>query len=138
MGGFINRVSNSPTEANYGGHSHWIGARFTAIAGATTPYDYELPVDLKLFSGTFWVNSDATIGDMISFAVVDVNGIVSPPGTVIREYVDDIYVVPDERRMLQSGQASDLAAGLFLRTTYASTGATNVEVLMDWQYFEAP
>ena len=135
---FVSRISNSPTEANYGGRSHWVGARFTATAGATTPFDYELTVNLKLWSGTFWCNSDATIGDTISFSVVDVNGIVSPPGTVIREYVDDIYVVPDERRSLSSGQASDLVAGLFLRTTYVSTGATNVEILMDWQYFEAP
>ena len=75
---------------------------------------------------------------MISFSVVDVNGILGPAGAVIREYVDDIYVVPDERRMLQSGQASDLVAGLFLRTTYVSTGATNVELLLDWQYFEVP
>lgn len=138
MAGFVNRISNSPTEANYGGQSHWVGARFTAIAGATTPFDYELTVNLKLWSGTFWCNSDAAIGDMISFSVVDVNGILGPAGAVIREYVDDIYVVPDERRMLQSGQASDLVAGLFLRTTYVSTGATNVELLLDWQYFEVP
>jgi len=138
MAGFVNRISNSPTEANYGGQSHWVGARFTALAGATTPFDYQLPVDLKLFSGTFWAAPEAVIGDTISFSVVDVNGILGPAGTVLREYVDDIYVVPDERRILQSGQASDLVAGLFLRTTYVSTGTSDIDVLLDWQYFEAP
>lgn len=135
MSGFVNRISNSPTEANYGGSSRWEGTSFTATAGATTSHDYNIASDRKLFSGTFHVGPTAAYGDIISFSVVDVLGLVAPPGTVLSQYVTDMGVVADERRTLQSGQVADLEAGMVLRTTYTSTGASDVDLLLDWQFF---
>lgn len=136
MSGFVNRVSNSPTEANYGGPSMWVGARFTAVAGVTTNFDYAITSDMKLFSGTFRPGTTAAQGDRISFAIVDVDGVIAPPGTVMKEYVDGLYCVADERRCLQSGQSADIVAGLYLRTIYESVGAADVDILVDWQFFE--
>lgn len=135
MTGFLSRISNSPTEANYGGSSRWEGTSFTATAGTNTTHDYTIASTRKLFSGTFHVGPTGAYGDTISFAVVDVLGIVAPPGTVLSEYVTDMGVVANERRTLQSGQVADLEAGMVLRTTYFSTGASDVDLLLDWQFF---
>ena len=124
----------SPTEADYGGSSFWFGASFTAVAGVSTPHDVRIDQTCKLFSGSYHV-AGATQGDTIEFEVVDVDGVLAPAGTVLTQYVDSFYVVDGERRTLASGQAADLAAGLYLRVLYHSTGQQNVIINLDWQVF---
>ena len=124
----------APTEADYGGSSFWFGSDFTATAGATTTHDVRIDKTCLLFSGSFCAEGAAT-GDLISFSVVDVDGIAAPAGTVLSEYVDELRVVDGERRKLQSGQTAELLGGIYLRVTYASSGASDVRVLLDWQVF---
>lgn len=124
----------SQTAADYGGSSFWFGTEFKAEPGTSTAYDFRIAENSKLFSGSFYVEG-AAAGDVISFQVVDVDGVISAPGTVLSEYVDDLRVVDRERRKLESGQAADLVSGIYLRTIYESAGASAARVLLDWQVF---
>jgi hypothetical protein len=125
----------SQTVADYGGSSFWFGSTFTAVAGVSTPHDVLVDQTCQLFSGSFHVAS-ATQGDTIEFEVVDVDGVLAPAGTVLTQYVDSLYVVDGERRTLASGQAAEIAAGLYLRVVYHSTGENNVTINLDWQVFQ--
>lgn len=129
-----NTVVVSATEANFGGPSAWKGSRFTATAGTATTHDFEIGSTVKLYSGTYYTVG-SVLGDRIEFEVYDRDGILGPAGSVVRRYVEDMYVVPQERRSLSNGQTATIPAGLFLRTTYHSTGSNPVDVLLDWMWF---
>lgn len=136
--GFVGRdvVRTSATDADYGGQSYWFGTKFTAASGVTTEHLVLISETVKLFSGSYWISATATIEDTIEFSIVDQDGVVSAPGTVLSEYVSDMHVVPQERRTLQSGQTAEIPAGAYLKINYTSTGADSVEVLADWQWFK--
>jgi hypothetical protein len=124
----------SPTEADYGGSSFWFGSSFTALAGASTQHDVRIDQACKLFSGSFHV-AGATQGDTIEFEVVDVDGVLGAPGSVLTQYADNLYVIEGERRTLASGQAAELLAGTYLRVVYHSTGQQEATISLDWQVF---
>jgi len=126
----------APTFSAYEGSSLWVGEKFTAAAGVSTVFDYKLLNNANLFGGSVWCDSNAAIGDSMDFSVVDVDGIAAPPGTVLSTYIKSLYVVPQERRDLKSGKAAEIVAGLYLRTVYHSTGASDVVVLSDFLMFE--
>jgi hypothetical protein len=65
-----------------------------------------------------------------------VEGVIAPEGTVLTQYVDNMFVVDRERRMLASGQGANVKAGLYLRVVYHSTGEQNVTINLDWQVFQ--
>jgi hypothetical protein len=125
----------SPTEADYGGSSFWFGSSFTAVAGVSTQHDVRINKACKLFSGSFYA-AGSVQGDTIEFEIVDVEGVIAPAGTVLTQYVDNMFVVDRERRMLASGQGANVKAGLYLRVVYHSTGEQNVTINLDWQVFQ--
>lgn len=125
-----------PTTPDYGGSSHWLGDHFTANASDDTERDFLIATAGALAGGTFWCDDNAVIGDTVTFQIVDVDGVLSPPGTVLKEYVTALRVVPGERRALASGQSAAVAAGLYVRTTYHATGQAPVEVLYDLLMFQ--
>lgn len=127
-----------PGFSDFGGTSKWSGAKFTADSGDTTTHDWKVPHDLSLYGGTFWADDNAKIGDHIHFQVVDVDDILGGgAGAVLSEYVEDVYVVPEERRTFHSGQAAEVVKDLYLRTTYHSVGNSDVAVLVDFLTFKA-
>ena len=136
--GFVGRdvVRTSTTDANYGGQSYWTGTRFTASAGTKTEHLFQVSKDIKLFSGSYWVSGSAQTSDMIELSVLDLHGVRGESGGVLRMFVSNLHVVPQERRTLQNGQTSDVFAGTFLKIAYTSTGSEPVDVLVDWQWFQ--
>ena len=136
--GFVGRsvLQTSTTDANYGGQSHWVGTRFTASAGTTTEHLFLVSKDVKLFTGSYWASGSAQNSDVIELSIVDQDGVQGESGVVLRQFVSSLYVVPQERRTLQSGQTSDVFAGTYLKVAYTSTGTDPVDVLVDWQWFQ--
>ncbi len=135
-GSIIVRPTVSPTFASYEGQSLWKGEKFTAAPGVATNHDFKILIPGSLFGGSYWTDGNTTIGDYLEFCVIDIDGIVAPPGTVLAKYVETMYVVPNERRDLRSGQAAEIIAGLYLRSTYHSIGASPIEVLTDFLIFQ--
>lgn len=137
-GGVIvgNTLTVAATEANYGGSSYWVGTTFVATAGTTTCYDFKVEESVKLFAGSFYVENKAVLGDKIEFEIYDVDNVrgADTAGS-IRKYINNVYVVPGERRTLSSGQTANLDAGVYLRIKYHSTGQQDVKVILDWLWF---
>lgn len=104
---------------------------YTAPAGVNTNFDVPLTQDIWLSGGAYKVDGNAVWGDRLEFIIVDVDGIISPPGTVLSRYVDDEYLWQGatEREITTDG-AAKIIAGLYLRVRYYSIGATPVKFIV--------
>jgi hypothetical protein len=120
------------TFAEYDGQSQWKGHIHTAAADTDSQMDWTIPYAANLFGGSFYCDANAKLGDYIEFEIVN----PGPPEVTLAKYVETMYVVPGERRVLRSGKAAAVVAGLILRATYHSTGAQPVEVLIDFEAFK--
>jgi len=132
----------SPTfEDTHGLAPQWSGNLYTATAGVISIFDEEVTTEKRIRGGWYEVMNGSTpeIGDYCEFAVVDKNdilGFFTPLGLTVgedvlelRKYVKKDYINPTEKgRQVFVGQSVfTVAAGLFLRSIYVSTGATSVQ-----------
>jgi hypothetical protein len=107
-------------------------------AGATSSIDMLISTAARLQGGYYWVQN-CSLGDVVSLSVVDVDGVISPAGTVVSQYVTDMPVVPwDHQQELESPTAGLIPAGLYLRITYASVGATDVNLGVTYRWYVIP
>lgn len=132
----------SPTfEDTVGLMPQWSGNLYTATAGATSIFDEEITTEKRIRGGWYEVmnGSIPEINDYCEFAVVDkadTLGLFTMLGLTVgedvlelRKYVKKDYINPIEKgRQVFVGQSVfTVAAGLFLRSIYISTGATDVQ-----------
>lgn len=112
------------------------GASYTATASSTTTHDLQVPADIHLFGGHYWVK-DAALGDTLTFQVVDVDNILGGgAGAVVTEYITDMPIPPwNHERDLDSPTHTYIPTGLYLRVTYVSTGGTNVSLGVTYKWF---
>lgn len=133
-------VATAPEYVPTGLEAIFEGRAFTATAGATNFFDEVVTSIIRLRGGIYQVsnNGDATVNDYIEFSVIDkddVTGLFGPNGLTVgndiielskflkTEYIDPAN--PNEVN-LQTPGYTVVIPGLYFRTTYHSTGATNI------------
>jgi hypothetical protein len=114
--------------------ARFVGQLYSFPAGESF-YDLRLNQAVKLQGGYYWIKG-ATLSDTVSLSVVDVDGVVSPPGTVLSEYVQNLPVAPwDHQQELASPTAADIPAGLYLRVTYDNHGTGFVALGITYRWY---
>ncbi len=100
-----------------------VGIQGSIPNGTTVSIDTKVTDD-SLFRGIKLIAMNTTFGDTISVRVVDVDGVYSPPGTVLSSPVLNFNISTDQQ--LQADYESvapfKILGGLYLRITYVSTG----------------
>lgn len=106
---------------------------WTATAGQTTDLDYQMQQlawqgtnKKSYFDGVEYYAEDAVIGDYVKFQVVDKDGLVYPAGTLLEEFGDTWYVVPNSPVGIRLFKSA-IVPGMYIRIKYTSTGGTNVK-----------
>jgi hypothetical protein len=137
----------APTFENTGGlHPQWVGHLYTATAGALSFFDELVTVEKQLRGGWYELMDDnAVMNDYIEESVIykdDVLGLfetygltVGEPGHILelKKYVKKEYVNPNNthaRQVFQAASTFTITAGLYLRTSYNSTGGADVAFKM--------
>lgn len=144
----------SPTfEYNKDLNGRWKTKLYTAIAGNLNFFDEQITTEIELRGGWYELLDDpslptAIIGDYIEFSVIDkddVLGLFSTYGLIVGQDILEIskFVVTDyiniynnTRQKFYSNSTSSLVAGLYFRTSYNSTGTTDVKFKRTVQYYE--
>lgn len=106
-----------------------LGVAATITAQTTQSID-TLVADDSLIRAIEFLCRNQAFGDTISVSVVDVNGVYVPAGTVISTPVSNYNIVSDRQsqRSYEAAAPLKIRGGLFVRVTYVSTGATAVDV----------
>jgi hypothetical protein len=119
----------------------WKGFLYTATAGACSIFDELITEEIKLRGGWYSLveTGQAVVGDYVEFSVVDKDDVLGlfstygiPQGGILelKKYVKKDYVVPSligQRQTFMVGGAFPVMAGLYLRTSYQSTGLVDVQ-----------
>lgn len=110
-----------------------IGINGTAIANTTTSIDYLITQDV-LITGAILLTKNSKFGDNFIFQVVDIDGILSPSGTILNQFITNWYVSEDIQKQLdmQINYPAKLYAGLYLRFMYTSIGDEDVSVAINY------
>lgn len=157
--GLYNNEGNqivAPTFEDDGGlMGVWKGFLYTATAGVLNLYDEVVTKELKLRGGWYELIAPQAVpqaaeGDYIEFSIVDKDDILGMFGMLgltvgvdvleLAKFVRKDYVNPYEtsRQEFMSMGASAVMQGLYFRTAYQSTGATNVKFTIVLKYHEVP
>lgn len=136
MTGIISSITTRAWANSQGAEARFQGYRYVFPAGLTTSFDQVLSSDVRLQGGYYWVKN-AALGDAVSLQVVDVDNVLGGgAGLVVSPYVTDMPVAPwDHQQELESPTAGFIPAGLYLRITYASTGAENVDFGVTYRWY---
>lgn len=106
------------------------GISGTATAGVSTNIDHKL-TERRLITGVHIILKDHAWGDTATLQVVDVDNILGyGAGTVLGEYATSWQFASDkqDQGVFTVPYPADIAANLYLRIIYTSTGGTNVSV----------
>lgn len=127
----------------------WKGYKYTAIAGAQSFFDEQVTQELKLRGGWYaLLDSNAAVGDYVEFSIIDKDDVlgyfqyygltVGQDILELSKFVRTDYVNPTSfgRQEFAAASASDVVAGLYLRTTYKSVGSSNVTFKIVIRYLE--
>lgn len=132
----------SPTfEDTVGLAPQWESHLYTATAGATNIFDEVVTTEKRIRGGWYEImnGSVPVINDYCEFAVVDKDdtlGLFTVLGLTVGEdvlelkkYVKKDYINPTEkgRQEFLGRSVFAVAAGLYLRSIYTSTGGTDVQ-----------
>ena len=131
----------APTFESTGGlHPMWHGHLYTVTAGALNIYDELVTTEKQLRGGWYEImDNNAIVNDYIEEAVVDKDdtlGLFATYGLTVgvdvlelKKYVKTEYINPlvaGERQIFMVSSTFVIAAGLYLRTMYNSTGANDI------------
>lgn len=110
-----------------------VGLLATPTAQSITNVDYTAPFDI-LITGAVLMVKNATFGDSITFQVVDVNGILTPPDTVLNQFVTNWYLVEDSQKQFefQVNYPAKIYGNLVLRLIYNSVGEVSPSLAVNY------
>lgn len=128
----------------------WKGHKYTASAGVLNIFDEVITSQIKVRGGWYeLMDANAIVGDYIEFSIVDkddVLGLFTTYGLTVgvdilelKKFVRTEYVNPlmsGRREEFESSGASTVYAGLYMRTSYLSTGAEDVTFKITEKYHE--
>lgn len=111
-----------------------IGVAGSANSGTSTTIDYKLTDDM-LLTGSQVLTNGTAFGDSLSFQIIDIDGILTPAGTVLGQFVTNWQLRTDsqEQIKIEINYPAKIYSGLYLRLIYNSTG--NSDVLVSINYF---
>lgn len=117
--------------------TRFVGHLYSCDPG-TTVHDEVTTKTIRLQGGYYWVRG-ATVGDRITFSVVDVNNVLGyGAGFVVAEYVKRLPVAPwDNQQEIIAPTAGNIPTGLFLRLTYENQGSSPVNLGVTYRWFES-
>lgn len=126
-------VTTSPASYGENDRTRFMGVLYECATGTTT-HDLTLTDSVKLMGGAYWVKGPH-LGDRVTLQVVDVDGVLGPPDTVVSEYVTNLPVAPwDHIWEIQSPTAASIPSGLHLRVVYLNTGADPVQIGVTYRW----
>jgi hypothetical protein len=103
------------------------GMQFMASSGTATSSYYKITssttLGLSIVGGNLYTQN-MTMGDTVGIKVVDVDGIMSPPGTPIVSYVTGWNVSPKGDQGINTPYAIYVPGGLYIDLTYNSVSTT--------------
>lgn len=115
--------------------TRFVGKLYTFAPGESSS-DLLVDKPIRLQGGTYWVRG-ATAGDHVTLAVVDVDGIAAPAGTVLVQYVKEMPVAPwDNQQEIVAATAGLVPAGMYLRVRYLNTGTAPVSFGVTYRWLE--
>jgi hypothetical protein len=109
---------------------------YTFPAGQATSVTEPVTEPIFLQGGYFWMQGPAR-GDTVTLEVVDVDDVLGGgANTVVSTYVAAMPVAPwDHTGELAAPTAGNIPAGLYLRITYTSTGASDVHMGVTYRWY---
>lgn len=114
-----------------------LGTIATATKNSTTDIDLVLS-EARLLNGGHMYADKAILNDYIVAQVVDVDDILGyGAGFVAKEWITKWYVIPNIYQRIETPQAGEILAGLYLRLKYTSTGTVDdVTILVNYNTFK--
>lgn len=110
-----------------------IGTSATISAGATSSIDL-LMVDDCLLTGAWLITNNGSYGDSFNFQVIDSTGaFTGTPGAVLLQPVSNWLTAPTTDTQLDMVYPAKIYAGLTLRVSYTSIGASSVFVAINYK-----
>jgi len=128
----------------------WKGYLRTATAGALNIFDEVVTSQIRVRGGWYEIlDSNANIGDYLEFSIIDkddVLGLFATYGLTVgvdvlelKKFIRTEYVNPNgnnKRQIFESSGASIVISGLYMRTSYLSTGTVDVQFKVVEKYHE--
>lgn len=108
------------------------GAKYTATANAATNCDFQVSDDFIL-DGLVLDVVDPTLGDKVTFQVIDKDNILGyGANVVLKQFGTDIYVSPGIVRQVDhsSPYPAKIYAGLYLRLIYTSVSESTAPTVL--------
>ena len=107
-----------------------MGASASCAAGSSTNVDVVLTDDMFVV-GLEFIAVGALVGDTVTLQVIDTNGVVSPPGTVIMTPVSNWNVSSDQQMFLkyQAITPKKVLGTMTIRAIYTSTSFLSPVIL---------
>ncbi len=115
--------------------TRFVGKLYTFASGDSAS-DLKVEKQIRLQGGYYWVQG-ANPGDTVTLAVVDVDGLVAPAGTVLVEYVKSMPVAPwNHQQEIIAATAGTVPSGMYLRVSYNNVGAAPVSFGVTYRWLE--
>lgn len=139
----------SQTYGSTPNRSAWKMRTHDAVAGETTFFDIEITTEIKLRSGSYYVDNIADIhtNDYIELSLIDKNdvlGLFFSYGLTVGQDILELHKLVQTEHPIPNGYEFGINAwapqevytGLFLRVAYNSFGSTNIRFRTRLFWFE--
>lgn len=108
------------------------GLTFVAAAGQSTTQDMHVPGGGLIITGGELITVGAAMGDYITGSIIDIDGVVAPPGTSLVNWLVKRYVSPGGYQTLKTGLTGQIPGLVYLRLVYTSVGLLPVAVAVNY------
>lgn len=108
------------------------GAKFDITVNSESDNDF-LVTDDSIFDGMTLDVLNSTLGDKVSFQIVDKDNILGyGANVVLKQFATDIYITPTLTRQVDhdSSYPAKIYAGLYLRIKYTSTSTVTTPTVI--------
>ena len=104
----------------------------TVTAGQTQNIDFKLTTTKSVYGSQYYAQN-AVLGDYVVFQVVDVDNVLGYGANFVAStFINKWYVMPNTFVDVPLPLASTIPNGLYIRVVYTSTGATNVNMAINY------
>lgn len=143
-GGLLVAQTYTGIEENYIAKSR----KHKAPAGELTFFDVQITSEIRVKGGEYIIINFENIGtdDYLEFSVIDkddVLGLFSTYGLLVgtdilelKKFVRTEYISAKQKVIENGYQAAYVYPGLYIRTSYQSTGTVDVNFICKWFYYE--
>ena len=113
--------------------------RHAVTAGGTRTFDEKFAKPYYLSGGAYVTDGNVAPGDKVEFEIVDVDNVLGlGAGVVLARYVEDEFVVPNDKVDIPTETGKLVPAGVYFRTKYVSLGSTDLVLIVRLFLREGP